>query len=306
MKLLNMQVLLILAVLCAAGTTQANWVTLDFPGAERTYAYGIDGQTIVGRHQDISGRSHGFIYDGTTWTSLDFPGAQDTQVYGIEGSRIVGRCNDADGTHGFLYDGNEWTKFDGPEAFITAASGIEGPTIVGFYIVSVPEPVLLEAYGFSFDGEDLTTIAKPGATFTQILDIDSGNMVGVADNRGFLYDGATWTNVDHPAGPWGSAARGIDGDNIVGTYTGYGDSADGLPGKELAYHGFFFDGANMHTLDFPGSLQTYPMGIDGLNIVGSYTDAFGTHGFIYTIPEPATVLLLALGGLALVRRPRGR
>ncbi|MBL7152161.1 MAG: PEP-CTERM sorting domain-containing protein [Phycisphaerae bacterium] len=306
MKLFKMQVLLTLAVLSAAGPAQANWVTLDFPGAERTYAYGIDGQRIVGRYQDSSGRSHGFIYDGTSWTSLDFPGGQDTQAYGVEGSRIVGRCTDADGSHAFLYDGDEWITLDGPGAFITAACGIEGRTVVGFYIISVPEPVLLEAYGFSFDGEDLATIARPGATFTQIFDIDAGNIVGQADDRGFWYDGATWVDVDHPYRTIRSAALGINGENIVGGYFGYLDSPDGRPGEQPAYHGFFFDGANMHTLDFPGSLQTYPADIDALNIVGSYTDASGTHGFIYTIPEPATVLLLGLGGLAVVRRRRGR
>ena len=44
---------------------------------------------------------------------------------------------------------------------------------------------------------------------------------------------------------------------------------------------------------------------DGDKIVGYYGDAsWSFHGFVYTIPEPGTVLLLGLGGLATVRMPR--
>jgi len=44
---------------------------------------------------------------------------------------------------------------------------------------------------------------------------------------------------------------------------------------------------------------TQAYGISGSSIVGSYSDSSGTHGFVYTIPEPATLLLFALGGLVL-------
>ncbi len=42
--------------------------------------------------------------------------------------------------------------------------------------------------------------------------------------------------------------------------------------------------------------------IDGLNLVGAYSDDYGWHGFVYTIPEPATLLILGLGGLAIRHR----
>ena len=90
--------------------------------------------------------------------------------------------------------------------------------------------------------------------------------------------------------------RGIDGGNIVGMY----EDASGWPDA------FLYDGTTWTTLDFPGAMITYARGIDGDKIVGSYADAsWDYHGFIYTIPEPGTVLLLGLGGIGLLRRRRG-
>ncbi|MHC4745660.1 MAG: PEP-CTERM sorting domain-containing protein [Planctomycetota bacterium] len=89
-------------------------------------------------------------------------------------------------------------------------------------------------------------------------------------------------------------AYGVDGDNIV-------CNPDGRTG-----HGYLYDGATWTRLAFPGTEISRVYDIDGDNIVGGYRDASGTgHGFIYTIPEPTTLLLLALGGFALLHRRRG-
>lgn len=67
------------------------------------------------------------------------------------------------------------------------------------------------------------------------------------------------------------------------------------------------DNQVLTSLQFPGARDTIAQGIDGDNIVGGYDDAFGKyHGFIAVIPEPATILLLALGGMILRRRKGDR
>ncbi|MHC4745659.1 MAG: hypothetical protein ACYS8Z_27405 [Planctomycetota bacterium] len=116
MKCLKIQALLTVAVICAAGTAQANWVTLDYPGAIGTIAHGIDGQNVVGSYQDASGNWHAFIYDGSSWTALDFPGAENTAAYGIDGDKVVGHYGEGFQSYqGFLYDGVTWTTLDFPE-----------------------------------------------------------------------------------------------------------------------------------------------------------------------------------------------
>jgi uncharacterized membrane protein len=112
--------------------------------------------------------------------------------------------------------------------------------------------------------------------------------------NGFLHNGTTWTTLNYP-GASETTAYGISGSNIVGYY----EYEDG------SRHGFLYDGTTWRTLDYPGAFNTYAYGISGNRIVGCFSDSSGQHGFLLTIPEPATLSLLAIGGLVLVRRKRG-
>jgi hypothetical protein len=76
----------------------------------------------------------------------------------------------------------------------------------------------------------------------------------------------------------------IDGSNIVGIYV-----------DSIVTHGLLYDGTTWTALDILAS-SSVAYGIDGDKIVGTYKDAQGiSHGFIYSIPEPATVLLFGFG-----------
>jgi hypothetical protein len=263
------------------------WTTLDYPGAIWTQIHGIDGSNVVG--YDAYG-SHGFLYDGSNWT--DIPG----KPHDIDGSKVVGEYNG----QGYIYDltSSTLTTFDAPGAYETTAYGIDGSNIVGRYRESGGG----NYHGFLYDGANWTIIDAPGASQTHVFGIDGSNIVGRYNDdsgwgyHGFLYnyEESTWTTFDTP---WPYtyifAATGISGGNIVGYYTK----------PTMEEYGFLYDGVTWTTLDSPASYESFTeaWGIDGSNIVGTYYDA-GYHGFIYTIPEPATLLLLGMGALILRKR----
>ena len=286
------------------------YTTLDVPGASSTHAYGIDGDNIVGRYSDGSG-THGFMYDGTDYTPLDYPDANETYAYGIDGDNIVGGYNSS-GTvrHGFHYDGTTYTQLDVPGSIRTFASDIDGSHIVGLFWSG--DDYLW--YGFDYDGTTYTPLEVPGASATYARGIDGGNIVGRyldgSGTRSFMYDGTDYTLLDVP-GASSTSAYGIDGGNIVGYYSvvvGYNyNEMFGEMHPVYEEHGFIYDGTTYTTLDVPGASATYARGIDGNNIVGYYIDGSGnSHGFLTTIPEPSTALLLCLGLMALATGRRNR
>jgi len=105
------------------------------------------------------------------------------------------------------------------------------------------------------------------------------NVLVVLSTIGFWASPAasqTFTTLDDPlAGPRGTDAFGISGNNIVGTYS---DSS----GKG---HGFLYNGSTYTTLNDSlgvGFAGTQPLGISGNNIVGYYSDSLNKgHGFLY-------------------------
>jgi len=269
------------------GTVLAEWNKLDAPGATWTEVLGIDGENLVGyASNNNEAWGHGFLYDGTSWTMLD-----TSEVWDIDGGNLVGNY----GEHGFLYDGTSLTTLDFPGADYTDATGIDGGNIVGSYSYNDGSYPLNYPHGFLYDGTNWTTIDFPGADYTYATGIDGGNIVGIYGDglceHGFLYDGTNWTTLDAP-GATSTWIFGIDAGNLVGAYPdGFSD------------HGFFYDGTNWTILDAPGEDYTRVYGIDGDNLVGSCWDITGAgHGFVYVIPEPATLLLLGLGSLALLKR----
>jgi hypothetical protein len=231
--------LFMLAMFAGVGSVRGSYdfsfTTLDHPLATTgTFPLAVDGNVMVGFYRDATGisASHGFRYDGSNFTSLDHPLGAGQTVPYGVRGNIVVGAYSASGGHGFRFDGSNWLTLDAPMQR-TLARGVWGEKVVGF-------------------GTSLVN-----STYV---------------NRGFVFDGSTYTMLDHPQAVGQTYPRDIQGDRIVGYYGG------GVS------HGFVFDGATFTTLDHPAAVGqgTLALAISGERIVGYYYDSTGlTRGFVY-------------------------
>jgi hypothetical protein len=282
--------------------------TIQYPGATHTEAVGINGNIVVGRYWDAVQLQHGFLYDGITFTTLDFPGSPVTTVYDLSDNRIVGGYLDSLGARGFLYENGVFTTINPPGtsnlyANGSGVKGIDGSKIIGFYNSDGGGSALI--HGYVYDGTTYTTIDYPGGSGSIAEDIEGNRIVGSYSGfqHGYYYDGTNFATIDDPlAGSLGTRATGIAGNTIVGYYYA-------TPSSES---GFIYQEGSYATFNVPSSLGRFTQieGISGKTIVGSYQDSLGHyHGFVATIPEPSTCLLLVLASAILFsgrhRRYRG-
>jgi hypothetical protein len=235
-----------------------NFTTLDDPfatGPVGTQPMGISGSTIVGTYVDSrTSTMRGFIYNGSTFTPLDEPNAQgETVLTGVSGSTYVGwYLNSSDQEVGFTYNGSTFTSLSDPSA--TGGTGIGGINSAGEIVGSYQDSN--GVHGFTYNGSTFTNFNVPqtvsGDTTTEPLETSangiSGNLVVgsdpvdivtnnngitvVGDEYGFVYDGSNFITLDDPNAEnqfgYGTAATGIDGDNVVGYYNVNSNTMEGF------------------------------------------------------------------------------
>jgi probable HAF family extracellular repeat protein len=193
----------------------------------------------------------------------------------------VGYYSDAAGTHGFLLDQGNYTTLDVPGSGFTYATGINASgQVVGFYFDAGGI-----GHGFLFDHASYTTLDVPGSTSTEAYGInDSGQIVGsYSAGRaapGFLLDNDSYTTLDVPRIlPYPSNLT-LAGINASGEIVGY------IVGFDVdlfqTSRGFLLNQGSYTTLGVvPGAAFTEAYGINASGqIVGSYDDAVGRHGFL--------------------------
>ena len=111
---------------------------------------------------------------------------------------------------------------------------------------------------------------------TELTGIDQNAIIGQYPylSTSFLYDGSSFTNIADPLATGGTFASGVSGGTVVGSFNGY-------VGGIFGHYGFIYSGALYTTFNYPLSISTDALGIEGTNIVGTYLDSSGNrHGFL--------------------------
>ncbi len=172
-----------------------------------------------------------------------------------------------------------------------------------------------------------TQLEVPGATSTEASGIDGNNVVGWfedadGDEHGFLYDGTDYTTLE-PEGAISSGARAIDGNNVVGWFEDangdrhgflYSDTipipgdmtGDGFVGADdlavlINHWNTFVEAGDVGSGDLTGD------GYVGADDLSWLIDAWNTGTLpaaATAVPEPASMLMLALGSALLLARRR--
>lgn len=266
-----------------------------------TQALGINGAgTIVGY-------GNATIFNGfelvlpANFTRENFPGATGgTQVVGIDGAGdTVGfYINPNMTTHGFFKPaGGMFQTVDQPTSVFNQLLGInqKGTEIAG-YSSFTDVAGMTGQKAFSLSGTTYTDIngLLPPNLNSQATGVNnSGEVVGfyqydtAGDFSAFTDIGGMITSFQFP-GSLSTQALGVnDLGDIVGDYV------DG----NGRMHGFLEDPGTFTSLDPTGSTATTINGInDQGTVVGFYVIGGNTIGTVGTVPEPASLLLLA-GGL---------
>ena len=173
----------LVALLPLPAPGQVQFATIDYPGADATYAFGISPTgDIVGAFEDGSGY-HGFALSNGSFTSIDYPGATWTEARGISPQGdIVGMYGLADNTiHGFLLRDGILSNIDVPGQPNTMPIKISpNGTIVGCYHVSTAggATILNTMYGFTRDATGTVTSYSLVRTMHNGVN-PSGNIAGI-------------------------------------------------------------------------------------------------------------------------------
>jgi hypothetical protein len=283
-------------ILCSSYVLAGTWQTFDIPGEKSTELTGIDGDNIVGTTED----GGAFIYNGSKWTSYSVPVATKTVANGINGNYIIGQYQQGVlGTLGFLYDGINWYNISHPSGipmeYATYAEDMSGDYVVGQYIDTSDK---IKGFIYNRNSYKYSSLIY-GSLLTSPQGISGDNIVGYYENssglplyQGFLYNMTSkhWTTLNYPEAI-NTYVEDISGNYIVGSFNYSSDHRQG----------FLYNGSTWTTLNYPEAYATYVTGISGNKIIGYYA-ASNVHGFIYTIPEPATLLLFGLGAMIIRKR----
>ncbi len=292
-------------------------------GGTYSVANSINDSGIVVGYSYTSGlnNQHAFVYQNGQMTDLNGPlGTETSEARGINGQgQVVGSATlyDKDGNlvnRGFELMGSQ-SQTNIPGDLEGSASAINASgQIAGTAYLNGPDSY----HAYLFDNGTTTDLMTLGGLNSAATALNrDGNVVGYSEIAGstraqhaFLYMGGQMIDLKTLGGSTSSALAINNANQVVGR----SDVGGGV------FHAFLYENGAMidlNSLIDPNSGWTL-LSATGINdtgqIVGIGMNAQGQlHGYlldprVVTVPEPASLGLLVLGGLGLLiaRRRRGR
>ncbi len=318
------------SVQSARATTLKGYITLSPPGSVETLPQSVNNTgAVVGWYSDGS-TTHGFLYFQGNYTTLNYPGADGTVAQGInDNGQIVGYYNViGGGVHGFTYSNGNYTSYDYPDPNLTATylNDISNSgQLVGTFTTYNPQTGTSGGSLFVDSGGAYRSISPFGYQtwlagsnyhINATGQIAGSYIVPTGNNppsttqvdHGFVDTAAADAMVDFPGAvtdnPWGifsgTDVYGInDTGDVVGFYSQGGSNATGF-----VYHA---GTGTFDSLILSGAVANYWLPTDLNNsdqIIGNYEAVKGGTIYGFLTPEPGSFSLLALCGLAALRRRR--
>lgn len=306
------------AVVVNAATTETfQPTTIHYPGSVTTAARGInDNGDIVGTFScgpagcvnPLNGETsapggHGFLFRDGVYTRIDVPGGTATVVRGVsQQGTIVGHYVSGGATHGFLYSNGNYIypidvpaeHFDNPAATVRHTLPVRiSPQgdIVG--CIHEANMTMTTMHGWLLRNGQFTILATPHYAGDTSKDPDTmnngvaptGEIVGfyfsdgisyIADQGGvvstFTFEGDRFTLA------WDVNARG----DIVGVVGTNQAMTVGIPVNPRGFLRTRDGEYRLLAVQDAANSQVFGINSHG-DIVGQYTDATGTHGFVYRL-----------------------
>ena len=253
-------------------------VTLDYPGASRTFAYGInDGGKVAGQFFNSTG-TYGFIYAGSHFSSpISDPNDRHhtTAITGINNpDTLCGYYTGTDTYLSFLVTGTTFSPIVTGLAYSEVLGVNDADNVCG--------TAMLLTVGFVVIDGTLTTFTIPGADMTIPEGLNNlnecvGSYTIAGVSSGFLRepDGT----LIYPIAAAGKTATVLHGIDDKGEMVGAVGDSDGI-------HAAYFQSSTKYaTWDYPGSedpATTYFTGINKRGQISGFTvnPTGDVHGFI--------------------------